>query len=263
MSETLFNNLSSTTVRAMFVGQRIDTRAFENLQLLSTSPLTVKAGSQGIAMMFRYGVVAFMGMTPSEIVAFLSDIEHLITEPIAEPEFDDVNIVIKPGSIEGIHLDTITLQAINLQRLQVIGAILAKSVVLGHYEVYLAKHFDRLEPLTARLKSGRGIARGRQLLQHIGEILTIESKMVGRVEVSEKPELLWEQPEYERLYIKLEDEFELQERQQAIERKLSLSSHTAQTMLDILQTQRSLRVEWYITILIVMELLLTLSEKFF
>ena len=259
--DELFDGIKTTSVRAMFVGQRIDTRAFEQIHAISDSPLTVQAGNKGIAILFRYGVVAFMAMTPSEMIAFLSDIKHLITEPIEEPEFDDVKLQIQKQGSEGIHLDTITLNALNLPRLQVIASILAKSVVLGHYEVYLAKHFDRLDPITTRLTAGRGITRGCQLLQHIGEALTIESKMVGRVEISEKPELVWEQPEYERLYLKLEDEFELQERQQAIERKLRLSSHTAQTMLDILQTQRALRVEWYITILIVLEILITLFEK--
>lgn len=258
----MFTEYANSHARAMFVGQRIDTRAFENMHRLANSPLTVSAGTKGMAVVFRYGVVVFFNMSDSEIIAFLNDINNLLIEPIGEPEWDDVTLRVDESANEGIHLETITLQKINLHRLQLVAAIMAKSVVLAHYEVYLTKHFDRLEPLTSNLRSGFGRRiSSRKLLQHIGEALTIEGKMVGRVEVSEKPELLWEQPEYDRLYLRLEDEFEIKERQQAIERKLQLSSHTAQTMLDILHTQRALRVEWYITILIVVEIAITLAEK--
>ncbi|MGL4186352.1 MAG: RMD1 family protein, partial [Thiotrichaceae bacterium] len=64
------------------------------------------------------------------------------------------------------------------------------------------------------------------------------------------------------LYLQLEDEFELQERHVALERKLQVISNTAETLLDLLQTQQSQRVEWYIVILIVVEIALTLYELF-
>ena len=75
-------------------------------------------------------------------------------------------------------------------------------------------------------------------------------------------ETLKSNPELERLYAKLEDEYEIEERHRALERKLDLISRTAETVLDLLQTQRSIRVEWYIVILIVIEILLTLYELF-
>ena len=84
--------------------------------------------------------------------------------------------------------------------------------------------------------------------------------MVGRVAIGEKPDILWEHPELELLYVRLEHEFELRDRQLALERKLEVVSRTAETLLDLLQTQRSLRVEWYIVILIVVEILLTLYQ---
>jgi uncharacterized Rmd1/YagE family protein len=87
--------------------------------------------------------------------------------------------------------------------------------------------------------------------------------MVGRVAVGEKPELLWDQPALEGLYLRLEDEFELRERQEALERKLGVISRTAETLLELIQSRHALRVEWYIVALIVAEVLLTLYEMFF
>lgn len=86
--------------------------------------------------------------------------------------------------------------------------------------------------------------------------------MVARVEVLEKPELLWDHPELELFYARLEDEYELRERHHAVERKLQLISKTAETLVGLLQHDRALRVEWYIVLLIVVEIVLTLYELF-
>jgi uncharacterized Rmd1/YagE family protein len=86
--------------------------------------------------------------------------------------------------------------------------------------------------------------------------------MVGSAEVGEKPELLWTRPDLEGLYLRLEDEFEIKERHALLERKRNLISSTAQTLLQLQQTRHSLRLELYIVILIIVEILLTLYEMF-
>jgi required for meiotic nuclear division protein 1 len=78
--------------------------------------------------------------------------------------------------------------------------------------------------------------------------------------VGEKPDPLWERPDLERLYLRLEDEYELRERLLALERKLSLVSRTAETALELMQHDSSHRVEWYIVALIVVEILLSVYE---
>lgn len=241
----------------MFLGQQLDLRRFRDVKPLSSSPLTIKAGSQGVAVLFRYGVVVLLGMQASEITKFISEVKLLITEPFERPERENFEIFVDVNMPEGLELhDRICVHAFNLQDLQIVADVLAKSTVLSHYEYNLTKHFDRIEPLAVGLRNGhhRG-PRGRDLLQHIGDTLMIEAKMTGRIEVTEKPELIWDFPEYERLYLRLEDEFDLSERHGAIDRKLGLISKTAQTLLDLIHNQRSLRVEWYIVILIVVDII--------
>src|SRR5262249_58001722 len=85
-----------------------------------------------------------------------------------------------------------------------------------------------------------------------------QHRMVGRVEVEEKPDVLWDHPELERLYARLEDEYELVERSRAMERKLALISETAGTLIELVQNQRSVRLEWYILGPIRLERLLSL-----
>lgn len=264
MSKKLFDDKSSITMRAVFAGQRIDVRVFQLAQRLAGSPLAVSAGDNGVAVLFRYGVVVMAGMQVSEMVAFTKQISHLVSERFPEPEWEEVELVRDPETTEGIAQGNVSLHDFTLERIQIVSDSLAKSVVLAHYELELARHFDRIEPLAKRLSEGKSPGpKGRELLRYLGDALLIDSKMVGRVEVSEKPELLWEHPEHERLYIRLEDEYELAERHDAVERKLMLISKTANTLLGILQDRRTLRVEWYIVILIVIEIVISLAEKAF
>ena len=58
----------------------------------------------------------------------------------------------------------------------------------------------------------------------------------------------------------MEDEIELGERAKILDRKLELISRTVSTTLDLLQTQRGLRVEWYILVLIVFEICLSIYD---
>lgn len=67
----------------------------------------------------------------------------------------------------------------------------------------------------------------RELLRHIGGPLLIRTKSVWRVEVSDRPEILWERPNLEILCSRLVDEHELAERHLVLDRKLALITRTA------------------------------------
>ncbi|HEY9665064.1 MAG TPA: RMD1 family protein, partial [Allocoleopsis sp.] len=150
------------------------------------------------------------------------------------------------------------------ERLQIVADVLAKSVVLAHYEVGTGKIFDQLEPFAEGLqRSTREERWGKELLRQLGRTLSIQNKILGRVEIIDKPDLLWDSPDLERLYSRLENEYEIRERHLTLERKLGLVSQTAETVLEMLQHNTSLRVEWYVVILIVVEILLSLYDLFF
>lgn len=103
---------------------------------------------------------------------------------------------------------------------------------------------------------------GRELTRQIGDVLLTQTRTVGRVEITEKPEMTWDDPKLDRLYERLSMEYELRDRDVALSRKLDLIARTAQTYLDLLQNHQSLRVEWYIVVLILVEIVLILYDLF-
>jgi required for meiotic nuclear division protein 1 len=246
-------------VRALLLGERLDTRAFERDEPLGIAPLTVDIPGGGVAVLFRYGAVVLFGAATAALDNFVASLRPLVTAALPVSERDETRLLIRPEADQVVDIaGNIFLPAKTTERLQVVADILAKGLVLSYYETRIADIFDGIEPLAATLREkGRAGARSKELLRHIGDVLLMQQKMVGRVETGEKPELLWDHPELERLYVRLAEEYELRDRDRALDRKLDIISRTVETLLGLVQTRSSLRVEWYIVLLIVAELLLS------
>lgn len=255
----------SIIVRAFLLGDRLDIRGFEQKLALATTPLTVRMGRHGYAVLFRYGVTVLFDVSAEEEAHYLADLARLVTDPLPEPGRDQAHIDIIPGSAE--HVDpegNIVLSELTPERMQIVADVMAKDVMLDHFEVKVASVFDRVEPLAARLKHrGSRDFKIRELLSQIGDVLLTQHRMVGRAEVLEKPEVLWNSPELEGLFGRLEREYEIRERSRALDNKLEVISDTAETLLDLVHTSRSQKIEWYIVALILFEILLSLYEKVF
>jgi uncharacterized Rmd1/YagE family protein len=138
---------------------------------------------------------------------------------------------------------------------------LAKSVALGRDEREVNSVFDKVEPLAATLaKQGRPMRDRREMLRLIGQALGVQHRVSGRVAVEDKPDVLWDRPDLERLYARLEDEYELKERAQTLQRKIDVIVETVRALTDIIDADRSSRMEFAIVLLILAELGLSLYQ---
>jgi uncharacterized Rmd1/YagE family protein len=264
MQKLLFNDRDRFRAQALFLGKNINLRNLENYVCLATMPVIVSGGEHGCAVLLNYGAVVLFNLEPVEKVAFLTKLSSQVSDSFANPETEEVEIHLNVAESERVKEGKIFLHEFSVERLQIVADILAKSVVLSHYETSLAAVFDQIEPFAASLqRENRSRRQSRELLRQLGTTLLVQHKIVGQVEIIDKPELLWESPQLENLYLRLEDEYEIRERHHALERKLDLISQTAQTVLEFMQHSSSQRVEWYVVILIVVEILLSLYDIIF
>lgn len=250
------------TAQVLLIGERLDTRRLEEGQVLGTAPLIIRAGKEGFAVLFRYGVAVLFGLEPMEEAIFLASLSKLVADPLPVQARTTLDLTIIPGEEDRVdQAGAISLSDSCPERLQLVAEMMARDLVLEQYETRIGRVFDAIEPLAASL--GRGSLRHlrpRDLLAQIGEVLLAEHRMVGRVELLESPEVLWVKPELERLFVRLEREYDLSARNRALDRKLEVISDTAETLLDLIQTRSSMKVEWYIVFLILVEIVLTLYQ---
>ncbi|HEY5947206.1 MAG TPA: RMD1 family protein [Kofleriaceae bacterium] len=246
-------------VRAIHVGERLDVKGIEP-RLGPQLPVAIEVGSTGIAVLVRAGAVVLFNVDPIQQERFIADLGARVVGRAERQETE--RAMVRVGDADTVEPDAIVLRELSIERLQVIAEILGKSVVLARYELDIAETFTSIEPMAKQMKTqpGRLPWKQRDLVRTIGDAILVEHELVDRAELLEKPDLLWDNAELDRLYARLEDEYELRERYLTLDTKLGVVSRAAQTMLELAQTKRSLHVEYYIIGLIAFEIVLAVFE---
>ncbi len=251
-------------IRALQLGDHIDLKGLEREDAFSSNPLAFRTRSGGTVVLFKSGAVVFVNMTPIEEEDVVRGLGTRVIEPLNERESESAQIVVRPAE-DDITSPTgaIQLKAADPNRLLLVAEALAVSVALAHDERRIARAFERLEPVASSLVKRR-LPPGPKsaLLGQIGEALHIQQRLAERVDLDEKPDLLWDHPELERFWAKLVDEYDLPQRARAIERRLAVIRETADTITDLISTRTSHRLEWYIIALIALEIALGLWDRF-
>jgi uncharacterized Rmd1/YagE family protein len=255
----------SLVARALQLADRIDVKGLERPDQFSSLPLAFRVGGEGAVVLFRFGAAVFIGLNPLEEEAIIKGLEGRLIDPLTERESEIVQVVLRPaGEDQPLANGMIALKNDAPERLLLLAEALAMSVALAYDERRIAQAFDRIVPIASSLKQRKLlVGRRGELLEQIGEALLIQQRLAGRVELADRPDVLWDHPEFERLWGKLTDEYDLGPRTRAIGQKLEVIRETAGTMTDLLATRTSHRLEWYIIILICFEVVLGLVSRFF
>ncbi|NVN87681.1 MAG: RMD1 family protein [Rhodopseudomonas sp.] len=248
---------------ALHVGDRINTAGFE-AEVLSAVPLAIKVGVNGVAVLFRYGVAVLVGLSATEEAKFMESLASRIGGKLAVYEEETAIIELANDRLDQVPAGgPIHVKEMSAERLLVVADVLAKSVVLAHGEREVAKVFEVIEPFARELADHGRTRRDRKgVLKLIGNALLVQHRLSGRVAITEKPDALWDRPDLERLYARLEDEYELKERVDALNQKLAVIAETANTLADIIDTRRSLRLELIVVLLIAFEIVMTFYQIF-
>ena len=250
------------TARALIVGERIDTAGLERPDMISSVPLAFRVGPAGMVALFRFGVAVMVGLTPLEEEDALAKLRARVSGTRARG--DDETAVFEMAPESDASSETtgpIRIKDFSPQRFLVIADTLAKAVALERDEREVNAVFDVIEPFAAQLASaGKPPFRRRAMLRLIGQALLAQHRVSGRVAVEEKPDVLWDRPDLERLYARLEDEYELKERAGALKRKLDVIVETAHALTDIIDADRATRLEATVAVLIVFELIASLVQ---
>ena len=88
--------IQQVTAHAMQLGDRINTAGFEG-QVLSNTPLALRIGPSGIAVVFRYGVAVFIGLTTDQEQEFLERLKSRTDEEITQPAPDLLGRSVRPA----------------------------------------------------------------------------------------------------------------------------------------------------------------------
>jgi required for meiotic nuclear division protein 1 len=185
------NDQVVATAHAILLGDRINTSGLEG-ETLSTSPLAIRIENEGIAVLFRYGVVVLIGLSQQQEQKLLEKLSARVSARL--DRYEEETAVIKLAEEDEDQVPAggpILVRAMSPERLLVISDVLAKSVVLAHDERRVAEVFEVIEPFARELAT-RGKARLNRtgILKLIGNALLVQHRVSGRVAITEKPDAL-------------------------------------------------------------------------
>jgi uncharacterized Rmd1/YagE family protein len=254
-----------STASALLLGERIDTAGLERSDMVSTAPLAFRVGAAGYAVLFRYGVVVLIGLSPIEEDELLRGIRPRVSGSYAKIEDEVATIEIAPDRDDQVTTGgLISVKDLSPPRILVVADVLAKNVALVRDEREVAKGLELVEPFAIRLATtGRAPFNRRNMRRLVGQALLVNQRVSGRIAVEEKPDVLWDRSDLERVYARLVDEYELKERANALHHKLDTIQQTTRALTDIIDTERSVRLEAIIVALIVVEVLIAAYDLFF
>jgi uncharacterized Rmd1/YagE family protein len=257
--------VTRVTARALLLGDRIEAAGLERSDMISSTPLAFHAGAHGFVALYRFGVAVMVGLSPLEEDDVLKQVKLRVSGPHEHIDDESAILEISPDLDDKVPSGgAIAMKDLSAQRLLVVADALAKSVSLGRDEREVNAVFDIIEPFATELaRNGRPPWKRRSMLRLIGQTLLVQHRVSGRVAVEEKPDVLWDRPDLERLYARLEDEYELKERAETLKRKLVTIVETARTLTDMIDANRATRLEATVVILILAEILLTLGQIIF
>lgn len=251
-------------VRAILLGDRIDTAGLERSDMIASAPFAFRIGETGFAALFRYGVAVLAGLSPIEEDDILRKLAPRVAGPVTRLDDEVALMEVTPEKEDQVPPGgPIQVRDLAPERFLVVADALAKSVAMAHNERQVSAVFDVIDPLARDLaRDGRVPGDRKRILKLIGEALLVDHRMSGRVAVEDKPDVLWDRSDLERLYARLEDEYELTERARTLARKIAVVQETAGALTDLIDAQRSVRLEATIVLLIVVEVIVTFYQLF-
>lgn len=260
--EEEIKSIREVVVGTVLLGRSIDTRALRERDFVAKGPLTFKGEGQEVWMVFRYGVVVFFNVSSERREEVIKNLLTLVREPFADRRVLEEVVCIEEGSPDSVKSGRLYLKSEGIKRLQVVSIAFARSAVLDFYEQGITKRLELLMPIADQLKAGVvKFGAYRQLMRLFGEGLHNQYAMAGHVEVVDSPDLVWNSKELQGLFQLLETDYELKERADNLERKMQLITQTAESVYHLGGLNRTIRVEWYIVILIVVEIVIMIFEK--
>jgi uncharacterized Rmd1/YagE family protein len=264
-------------VSTVFTHNLMRKQLFGKSSIVVQLPLVNELDPPRFVAVFRFGSVVFLNVSPPEIAQLVRDIKKYSKEPVPTgfERKESFGILVKPDMNDetteeessGPATPTVTgdyciVPELDMNGVAVISNIMGQTVALDTYNDTvddLLANFASINSTVA--KTGKFTATDKDsLFKTVAQNNSIFIDMISKIRIKDRSETAWSITKYETIHYGLKSEFELDERFDQIEYKLSLIQDNAKFFLDVLQSQKSNSLEWIIVILISVECCIMTTE---
>jgi len=267
-SKNIKLNYVKHEAETLYLGESIDLKKVqENVKqyayLNRDHPLVVRLLKDQYAVLTKFGAVTFWDVPYRLRVQFLKEIRSFVRSKKSDYPYDEDTKVLVGGEATKITFDKVFLPKLGAEEMKIISYVLSQSVALERYEDEIETSMSEIGTIVENLKSsGRALLSEKQLLRQIGNALSVKQTAVAHLSLFDKPEDVWESPELEEVYNRMNTEYELQDRFDILDEKIQYLSDTSQMLMNFLAEKRSEFLETIIILLFVVDLTLWFLPPF-
>ncbi|GMH43741.1 hypothetical protein BSKO_11675 [Bryopsis sp. KO-2023] len=259
-------------VYAYFVGRKIDLMGVSNDPCLRKFrrangrdhviieyPGKGNQGEPAHVVVYKYGsIVLFNAPVPKgqheELMEFS---RRHISEPVPHPNHEMQSLVILPQMSNWYRQegDRIIVKVLDTDNMRVISSVLGQSVALDQYSRQIDRALEEFNSINRELeKTGSFSVTRKELFKLVARNNMMITEAIIVLGLLDRSDTAWTNDKYYGVWSMMHSEYELNQRFQAMDKKLTLIQDSAKYFLEILQDNKSVSLEWFIIILIMAEL---------
>lgn len=254
-------------VISLQISDNIDIRSFKttcsyNLAFSDSDELFYKINAEKYIYVFRYGVVSFLNHTETEVLNFtqlLSPHCKNFFEPRLREEFDvEVNTSENKFGYNKIEIMNPSTDALRIIMLNV-----SESVALDYYTEQSDHLLTATNEQTSFLEQkGKLDISGRNLKKFIGKTINLKNRITENLYIFDSPPEAWDDEYLYKIDTELKKTFDIPSRYRNIHEELQIIKDNLGLFIDIMHQKKSSMLETVVILLILVEVINLLIEKF-
>ncbi len=254
---------------AIIIADNIDIRQMKTnfkgkLVISTSSELFYKIGKNKYISIFNYGVVVFSNHSSREIDQAINDIEKYITNK-QDRISETITIEFKDAAGISYENEVLSLPAEyeSNELFRIVMFDLSQTVAIDYYSGIAELLLQEVKTLSAELEHKGKISLGKKdMMKFIGKSLNTKNKIVDNLYIFDSPDITWEDEKVERVHKTLTRTFDLNARFKELEYTFKIIDDNLQIFNDTYNHRYSSTLEIVVIILILIEVLKSLGEKF-
>lgn len=212
-----------------------------------------------VAIAYDFGAVVFFDGEAARD-ACVKAIAAQLTEEPHPPLTEEMVIEVRPGATE-VRFDRVVVAELTPSVMGVIGLLLAQSAAMDYYDEDVEEILSRSGRITRDLATrGRMRGRVRELIRFIGSCIQTKNGVIETLALFDKPDVTWEVETIDKLYVRLRETLELEDRFRALEYKLRMIQENLVLLVDLSRQRHTFWLEFGVLSLILFEVVVMVVQ---
>ncbi len=254
---------------AFYIAEQINLKRLKEtyagtLLLETPSDLYFRVDNNQFFYAFDYGAVVFADFSATDVSKTLDLLQGYSTHPLADKIRDDLEIHHRPGDTLNIGFDHLVVPQLTEDVVRIAMLNVAHSVALDFYSQRAHELLAEINVLTHQMESKGSISITRKnMIRFIGRTLNSKNRVVENLFIFDSPDLTWDDEYLDRIHLGLARTFETQTRFREIEYTFKVIEDNLSVFRELYLHGESRQLEWVVIILICIEVVNLIWEKFF